>query len=197
MLRVPNYGPDYRNYQNPPISQNPFFFTENPGIVPPVNPPLGEILSFNRMGTPSTVSVNPLPMGVGFGETGYTIPNHLRGNASQPFTSSMGKPPESFLDSIGLNQHNIGIFGGLASGLASLGGAYSSWKGAKLANKQFNYNRGMMDTQYENALHDYNRRLSDTARSRNSYYTGVMNDPDKPYESEYTKRWEAKDNRKK
>jgi len=89
------------------------------------------------------------------------------------------------------------MIGGLASGLASLGGAYSAFKSARLANKQFNYNRGMMDAQFANSIEDYNRRLSDTARSRNAYHTGKTSDPNTPYESDYTRRWEAKDRRKK
>jgi len=199
MLQIPSYG--YGLNPNR-LSQNQFFFPQNQGVTPVALPSLGQQLSFNGMNTPQPLPVNNViqPMGV----TGYNIPSLLQSNpipTSASGLASIGNTPtgpvDSFLGKIGLNQNNIGIIGGLASTLASLGGAYSSWRGARIADKQFNYNRAMQDSLYANSLQDYNRKITDMARSRDAYYTGKNTNPNEHFESDYTRRWEAKDNRKK
>jgi len=206
MSYIPNYG----YTQSPKISQNPFFYSQNPGIIPnpTILPTLGEQLGMYGINTPVTQPPQgqwqlrqPTETGTGLrlplaNNNGYL---NVGSNNSATSTSTSTSTPATAPDGtiLGLNQNQIGMIGGLASGLASLGGAYSAFKGVKLANKQFNYNRGMMDAQFANSIEDYNRRLSDVARSRGDYYGGTMSDPNKIYESDYTRRWEAKDRRKK
>jgi len=95
----------------------------------------------------------------------------------------------------GLNQNQIGMIGGLGQALASFGGIYSSLKGLKQAQRAFDFNKGVINTNLENSITDHNRRLNDLASSRAAYY-GKQGDEKQAFINDYTGRWEARDRRK-
>ncbi|QDH84030.1 hypothetical protein KMC60_gp57 [Achromobacter phage vB_AxyP_19-32_Axy11] len=71
---------------------------------------------------------------------------------------------------------NTGIFGGLGMNiptlqlglglLSSIGGIYSGMQANKLARDQFNFNKGVTETNLTNQIKSYNTSLEDRARSR-------------------------------
>lgn len=63
-------------------------------------------------------------------------------------------------------QAGVQNFGAVAQGLGSLYGIYGGLKAMKHQKEVFKYNKGVMDTNLNNSITDYNRRLTDTLSNR-------------------------------
>lgn len=57
-------------------------------------------------------------------------------------------------------------FGSVAQGLAGLGNIYLGLQGMKQQKKAFEFNKGVTNTNLNNSINDYNRRLNDTLTNR-------------------------------
>ena len=57
-------------------------------------------------------------------------------------------------------------FGTVAQGLAGLGQIYLGYQGMKQQKKAFEFNKGVVNTNLNNSIMDYNRRLGDTLANR-------------------------------
>lgn len=58
------------------------------------------------------------------------------------------------------------MFGNVAQGLAGLGNIYLGFQGMKQQKKAFEFNKGVTNTNLNNSISDYNRRLNDTLQNR-------------------------------
>ena len=61
---------------------------------------------------------------------------------------------------------NIGTGQLVLGGLGSIGNLWSSWQAQKLAKEQFNYQKGITDTNLANQIQSYNTALTDRITSR-------------------------------
>ena len=57
-------------------------------------------------------------------------------------------------------------FGSVAQGLAGLGNIYLGFQGLKQQKEAFKFNKGVTNTNLNNSIMDYNRRLGDTLTNR-------------------------------
>ena len=57
-------------------------------------------------------------------------------------------------------------FGQVAQGLAGLGNIYLGYQAMKQQKKAFEFNKGVTNTNLNNSIMDYNRRLNDTLANR-------------------------------
>ena len=57
-------------------------------------------------------------------------------------------------------------FGTIADGLAGLGGMYLGYQNMKQQKKAFEFNKGVTNTNLNNSIMDYNRRLEGTLQNR-------------------------------
>lgn len=57
-------------------------------------------------------------------------------------------------------------FSGIAQGVASLGSVYMGLKNMKLQKEAFQFNKGMANTNMNNSIGDFNRRLGETLSNR-------------------------------
>lgn len=58
------------------------------------------------------------------------------------------------------------MFGDISKGLAGLGNMYLGYQQMKQQKKAFEFNKGVMNTNLNNSIMDYNRRLGDTLANR-------------------------------
>lgn len=63
-------------------------------------------------------------------------------------------------------QSGMQTFGSVANGLANLAGAYTAWQNMKLQKDAFKFNKGVTNTNLNNSIMDYNRRLGDILANR-------------------------------
>ena len=61
---------------------------------------------------------------------------------------------------------NIGTGQLVLGGIGSIGNLWSSWQAQKLAKEQFNYQKGITDTNLANQIQSYNTALSDRMNAR-------------------------------
>ena len=61
---------------------------------------------------------------------------------------------------------NIGTGQLVLGGIGSIGNLWSSWQAQKLAKEQFNYQKGITDTNLANQIQSYNTALSDRIAAR-------------------------------
>jgi hypothetical protein len=71
----------------------------------------------------------------------------------------MGAPPSKWAT-------GAQTFGSIAQGLAGLGNIYLGFQGMKQQKKAFEFNKEVTNTNLNNSIMDYNRRLSDTLTNR-------------------------------
>ena len=57
-------------------------------------------------------------------------------------------------------------FGNISQGLTGLGSIYLGYQAMKQQKKAFEFNKGVMNTNLNNSIMDYNRRLGDTLANR-------------------------------
>lgn len=57
-------------------------------------------------------------------------------------------------------------FGSIAQGLSGLGSMYLGYQNMKQQKKEFNFNKGVINTNMNNSIMDYNRRLGETLANR-------------------------------
>ncbi len=60
----------------------------------------------------------------------------------------------------------VQTFGTVAEGLSGLGQIYLGYQAMKQQKKAFEFNKGVMNTNLNNSIMDYNRRLNDTLANR-------------------------------
>lgn len=63
-------------------------------------------------------------------------------------------------------QKGAQMFGNISQGIAGLGSIYLGSQGMKLQKQAFAHNRDVANTNLNNSIQDYNRRLSDTLANR-------------------------------
>ena len=68
----------------------------------------------------------------------------------------------------GLSNNTLSGIGTGLSGLAALGNLYNAFQANSLAKKQFNYTKGVTDTNLANQIQSYNTDLSDRENARAS-----------------------------
>ena len=78
-------------------------------------------------------------------------------------------------------------FGSVAQGLAGLGSIYLGLQGMKQQKKAFEFNKGVTNTNLNNSINDYNRRLNDTLTNRS-----LNNGGGQGYISEQLAKYSAK-----
>lgn len=78
-------------------------------------------------------------------------------------------------------------FGSIAQGLAGLGSIYLGWKGLQEQKKEFNFNKEVTNTNLNNSILDYNRRLTDTLNNR-----ALNNGQGQSWVSQQMGQWQAK-----
>ena len=78
-------------------------------------------------------------------------------------------------------------FGTISQGLASLGSIYLGLQGMKQQKKAFEFNKGVTNTNLNNSINDYNRRLNDTLTNRS-----LNNGGGQGYISEQLAKYSAK-----
>lgn len=78
-------------------------------------------------------------------------------------------------------------FGSVAQGLAGLGSIYLGLQGMKQQKKAFEFNKGVTNTNLNNSISDYNRRLNDTLTNRS-----LNNGGGQGYISEQLAKYSAK-----
>ena len=61
---------------------------------------------------------------------------------------------------------NIGTGQLVLGGIGSIGNLWSAWQAQKLAKEQFNYQKGITDTNLANQIQSYNTALSDRMNAR-------------------------------
>ena len=61
---------------------------------------------------------------------------------------------------------NLGTGQLVLGGIGSIGNLWSSWQAQKLAKEQFNYQKGITDTNLANQIQSYNTALSDRINAR-------------------------------
>jgi hypothetical protein len=71
----------------------------------------------------------------------------------------MGAPPSKWAT-------GAQTYGSIAQGLAGLGNIYLGFQGMKQQKKAFEFNKEVTNTNLNNSIMDYNRRLSDTLTNR-------------------------------
>jgi hypothetical protein len=78
-------------------------------------------------------------------------------------------------------------FGSIAQGLSGLGNIYLGLQGLKQQKKAFEFNKGVVNTNLNNSISDYNRRLNDTLQNR-----ALNNGGGQAYVSQQMSQWQAK-----
>jgi hypothetical protein len=78
-------------------------------------------------------------------------------------------------------------FGSIAQGLAGLGNIYLGLQGMKQQKKAFEFNKGVVNTNLNNSITDYNRRLNDTLQNR-----ALNNGGGQGYVTQQMSQWSAK-----
>lgn len=119
-------------------------------------------------GVPFLQGMNFNTLGVGGGSAPLSLPavtanpsgTGIVGTGAQGIQGAPGSPMATGLGwNIGTGQLALG-------GLASLGNLWNAWQATSLANKTFDFNKRMTETNLANQLRSYNTALEDRARSR-------------------------------
>lgn len=114
----------------------------------------------NAFGLPDLLPAGSLNYGSGmsFGqpaETGMGVDT----NALLAMLTKRGEPLTGFAK-------HANTFGTIADGLAGLGGMYLGYQNMKQQKKAFEFNKGVTNTNLNNSIMDYNRRLEGTLQNR-------------------------------
>lgn len=143
------------NFQMPNYLQNPNY--QNTGFQMPANSAfMGGNVGFQM---PTAVDISS------FGSNGGYAPMNTNYAPNQPNILGMGgnQGGGNFLGGLGLN---MGIAKLGLEGLNSIGNLWNAFQSQRLANKQFEYTKGVTDTNLNNSIKSYNTALSDRITSR-------------------------------
>lgn len=112
---------------------------------------------------------------------GDELRSRMQLNAAQADAfGRMGQPPSKWAT-------GAETFGSIAKGLAGLGSIYMGLQAMKQQKKEFEFNKGVVNTNLNNSITDYNRRLHDTLTNRS-----LNNGQGDAYVSSQMAQWQAK-----
>lgn len=122
----------------------------------------------NQFGNNLDLFAQMAPWGSQMGATYQDAPMAVDPTAMTPFQEQYLAQNQQLIDAQTPSgfQKGIGTFGTITQGLASLGNIYMGLKGLKLQKEAFNFNKGVTNTNLNNSIMDYNRRLEDTLANR-------------------------------
>ena len=96
--------------------------------------------------------------------SGQQVPQGITGpGVGQVAAPQVGGMNNSLSTPLGMN---IGTGQLLLGGIGTIGNLWASWQAQKLAKEQFNYQKGITDTNLANQIQSYNTGLSDRITSR-------------------------------
>ena len=96
--------------------------------------------------------------------SGYQAPQGITGpGVGQVAAPQVGGMNNSLSTPLGMN---IGTGQLVLGGIGTIGNLWSAWQAQKLAKEQFNYQKGITDTNLANQIQSYNTALTDRITSR-------------------------------
>ena len=96
--------------------------------------------------------------------SGYQVPQGITGpGVGQQVAPQVGGINNNLSTPLGMN---LGTGQLALGGIGTIGNLWSAWQAQKLAKEQFNYQKGITDTNLANQIQSYNTALSDRINSR-------------------------------
>ena len=96
--------------------------------------------------------------------SGYQVPQGITGpGLGQVAAPQVGGMNNSLSTPLGMN---IGTGQLVLGGIGTIGNLWAGWQAQKLAKEQFNYQKGITDTNLANQIQSYNTALTDRITSR-------------------------------
>ena len=107
---------------------------------------------------------NPTGVYMQNASSGYQAPQGITGpGVGQVAAPQVGGVNNNWATPLGMN---IGTGQLVLGGIGSIGNLWSAWQAQKLAEEQFNYQKGITDTNLANQIQSYNTALSDRITAR-------------------------------
>lgn len=109
-------------------------------------------------------AVNPTGVYMQGAASGYQAPQGITGpGVGQVAAPQVGGVNNSLSTPLGMN---IGTGQLLLGGIGTIGNLWAGWQAQKLAKEQFNYQKGITDTNLANQIQSYNTALTDRINAR-------------------------------
>ena len=107
---------------------------------------------------------NPTGVYMQNASSGYQAPQGITGpGVGQVAAPQVGGTNNNLSTPLGMN---LGTGQLVLGGVGTIGNLWSAWQAQKLAKDQFNYQKGITDTNLTNQIQSYNTALSDRITSR-------------------------------